>query len=109
MQVALQEAQEEAVQAAFSVYNSEAVGNGVVRRNHEKQLHATLKRQFEVLFFAVDMDSLSICFAHSGWPCVLRYIFYLLASIFFLQADTLCNFMSRFAGLQTKVIHGSRA
>ncbi|XP_024393848.1 uncharacterized protein [Physcomitrium patens] len=46
-EVALQEAQEEAVQAAFSVYNSEAVGNGVVRRNHEKQLHATLKRQFE--------------------------------------------------------------
>lgn len=48
MEAALQEAQEEAVQAAFSVYNSEAVGNGPVRRNYEKQLHATLRRQFEV-------------------------------------------------------------
>lgn len=46
-EAALQEAQEEAVQAAFSVYNSEAVGNGPVRRNYEKQLHATLRRQFE--------------------------------------------------------------
>lgn len=46
-EVALQEAQEEAVQAAFSVYNSEAVGTGPVRRNYEKQLHADLKRQFE--------------------------------------------------------------
>lgn len=49
VQAAMQEAQEEAVQAAFSVFNSEAVGNGPVRRNYEKQLHATLKRQFEVL------------------------------------------------------------
>lgn len=48
MQAALQEAHEEAVQAAYSVYNTEAVGNGPVRRNYEKQLHATLKRQFEV-------------------------------------------------------------
>lgn len=56
MQVALHEAQEEAVQAAFSVFNSEAVGNGPVRRNFEKQLHSTLKRQFEVR-----NDSLSFC------------------------------------------------
>lgn len=48
MQAALQEAHEEAAQAAYSVYNTEAVGNGPVRRNYEKQLHATLKRQFEV-------------------------------------------------------------
>jgi len=52
----MQEAQEEAVQAAFSVFNSEAVGNGPVRRNYEKQLHATLKRHFDVR-----NDSLSFC------------------------------------------------
>lgn len=61
MQIALQEAQEEAVQAAFSVYNSEAVGNGPVRRNYEKQLHANLKRQFEVPLLAIKKDSLSFC------------------------------------------------
>ena len=61
MQVALQEAQEEAVQAAFSVYNSEAVGTGPVRRNYEKQLHADLKRQFEVPLLAVKNDFLSFC------------------------------------------------
>lgn len=49
-QVLLQEAQEEAVQAALNVYNTEAVGGGPVRKKYEKQLHATLKRQFEVLF-----------------------------------------------------------
>lgn len=59
MQVALQEAQEEAVQAAFSVYNSEAVGTGPVRRNYEKLLHANFKRQFEVSLIAVKNDSLN--------------------------------------------------
>jgi len=60
----MQEAQEEAVQAAFSIYNSQAVGNGPVQRNHEKQLHATLKRQFEV-----PNDYLSFCI------CILTVIF----------------------------------
>ncbi len=49
-QVSLQEAQEEAVQAALTVYNSEAVGGGPTRQKYEKQLHSNLKRQFEVIF-----------------------------------------------------------
>jgi hypothetical protein len=59
MQVALQEAQEEAVQAAFATYNSQAVGTGAVRRNYEKQLNADLERQFEVPLCAVKNNSLS--------------------------------------------------
>jgi hypothetical protein len=46
-EVSLQEAQEEAVQAALTVYNSEAVGGGPTRQKYEKQLHSNLKRQFE--------------------------------------------------------------
>jgi hypothetical protein len=49
-EVSLQEAQEEAVQAALTVYNSEAVGGGPTRQKYEKQLHSNLKRQFEVIF-----------------------------------------------------------
>lgn len=56
-QVLLQEAQEEAVQAALNVYNTEAVGGGPVRKKYEKQLHATLKRQFEVLFLNIQICS----------------------------------------------------
>lgn len=63
MQDALQGAQEEAVQAAFALYNIEAVGNGPVRRNYEKQLHATLKRQFEVMFRIVKADSFVLHFS----------------------------------------------
>jgi hypothetical protein len=47
LQVFLQEVQEEAVQAALTVYNSEAVGGGPTRQKYEKQLHITLKRQFQ--------------------------------------------------------------
>ena len=58
--MALQEAQKEAVQAAaFSVYNSEAVGTGPVRRNKETLLHADFKRQFEVSLIGVRNDSSS--------------------------------------------------
>lgn len=63
MQDALQGAQEEAVQAAFSVYNVEAVGNGPVRRNYEKQLHATLKRHFEVMLHIAKTNSLCSIFS----------------------------------------------
>jgi hypothetical protein len=51
--VVLQEAQEEALQAAFAAYNSQAVGTGAVRSNYEKQLNADLEHQFDVQLCAV--------------------------------------------------------
>ena len=65
-EVALQEAQEEAVQAAFSVYNSEAVGNGPVRRSYEKKLHANLKRQFEEFKRKTSMEAELRCLRAVG-------------------------------------------
>jgi hypothetical protein len=57
LQVFLQEVQEEAVQAALTVYNSEAVGGGPTRQKYEKQLHITLKRQFQV-----NVPEKAVCF-----------------------------------------------
>jgi hypothetical protein len=56
-EVFLQEVQEEAVQAALTVYNSEAVGGGPTRQKYEKQLHITLKRQFQV-----NVPEKAVCF-----------------------------------------------
>lgn len=76
LQDALQGAQEEAVQAAFSVYNIEAVGNGPVRRNYEKQLHATLKRHFEVMPHIIKND---LCLRCSRFT---EYDFNILLAVF---------------------------
>jgi len=47
-QVLLQEAQEEALQAALNTFNLEAVGGGTSRKKYEKELYTTVKKQFEV-------------------------------------------------------------
>jgi hypothetical protein len=47
-QVLLQEAQEEALQAALNTFNLEAVGGGTSRKKYEKDLYITIKKQFEV-------------------------------------------------------------
>lgn len=44
----MQEAQEEALQAALNIFNTEAVGGGTARKKYERQLHATVKKHFEV-------------------------------------------------------------
>jgi hypothetical protein len=44
----MQEAQEEALQAALNIFNTEAVGGGTARKKYERQLHTTVKKHFEV-------------------------------------------------------------
>lgn len=47
-QALLQEAHEEAFQAALNTFNIEAVGGGTLRKKYEKELYNTVKKQFEV-------------------------------------------------------------
>ena len=44
----MQEAQEEALQVALNIFNTEVVGRGTTRKKYEKQLHTTVKKHFEV-------------------------------------------------------------
>ena len=83
----MQEAHEEALQAALNTFNLEAVGGGTSRKKYEKEFYITIKKQFEVLQFcnAYDMSVnvfLSISLPHSLRlykfrieECWQRYVF----------------------------------
>ncbi|KAG0631284.1 hypothetical protein M758_1G241000 [Ceratodon purpureus] len=65
-EVLLQEAQEEALQAALNSFNLEAVGGGTSRKKYEKELYITVKKQFEAYKRKLLMDAELKCLRAVG-------------------------------------------
>lgn len=65
-EVLLQEAHEEALQAALNTFNLEAVGGGTSRKKYEKEVYITAKKQFESRKRKMMMDAELKCLRAVG-------------------------------------------